>query len=77
VLTVTDAARGYILALETIEPGARLGLACVHSAEGRPVRATFRVDADGTLRLVKTAFPSVGPGLPPLGPEGTWAIKDA
>jgi hypothetical protein len=28
------------------------------------------------LRLVETAFPSVGPGLPPLGPDGTWAIED-
>ena len=23
-----------------------------------------------------SAFPSVGPGLPPLGPVGTWAIED-
>ena len=40
------------------------------------MRATLRVEADHTLRLVETAFPSVGPGLPPLGPEGTWTIED-
>ena len=40
------------------------------------MRATFRVESDPPLRLGKTAFPSVGPGLPPLGPEGTWAIED-
>jgi hypothetical protein len=43
---------------------------------GRPVRQTFRVEADGTLRLVETALSSVGPGLPPLGAAGTGAIED-
>ena len=40
------------------------------------MRATLRVEGDQTLRLVETAFPSVGPGLPPLGPDGTWTIED-
>jgi hypothetical protein len=51
-------------------------LTYVHSTEGGPVRATLRVEADHTLRLIETAFPSVGAGLPLLGPEGTWAIAD-
>lgn len=76
MLTVTDVSRGRIVAEERVEPGALLRLAYVHSTEGRPVRATLRVEGDRTLRLVETAFPSVGPGLPPLGPDGTWAIED-
>jgi len=64
------------VAEERVEPGALLRLAYVHSTEGRPVRATLRVEVDRTLRLVETAFPSVGPGLPPLGPDGTWTIED-
>jgi hypothetical protein len=71
-----DVEQGRVLAREPVEPGALIGLAYVHSTEGRPVRATYRVEADRSLRLVETAFPSVGPGLPPLGPEGTWAIED-
>ena len=76
MLTVTDVSRGRVVARERVEPGALLRLSYVHSTEGRPVRATFRVEGDGTLRLVETAFPSVGPGLPPLGGDGTWAIED-
>jgi hypothetical protein len=76
VLTVTDLDRGRDLARERVEPGALVGPAYIHSTEGRPVRATFRVESDHTLRLVETAVPSVGPGLPPLGPEETWAIED-
>ena len=76
MLTVTDLDRGRVLARERVEPGALISLAYVHSTEGRPVRATLRVEGNHTLRLVETAFPSVGPGLPPLGPEGTWAIED-
>ena len=69
-------ARGRVLAREPVEPGGLVRLAYVHSTEGRPVRAIFRVEAAGTLRLVETAFPSIGPGLPPLGPEGTWTIEN-
>ena len=76
MLTVTDVSRGRVVAKEVVQPGARLRLTYVHSTEGRPVRATLRVEGDGTLRLVETAFPSVGPGLPPLGGDGTWAIED-
>lgn len=76
MLTVTDLDRGRALARERVEPGALIHLAYVHSTEGRPVRATLRVEADHTLRLVETAYPSVGPGLPPLGPAGTWAIEN-
>jgi hypothetical protein len=71
-----DVEQGRVLAREPVAPGALIGLAYVHSTEGRPVRATYRVEPDRSLRLVETAFPSVGPGLPPLGPEGTWAIED-
>jgi hypothetical protein len=76
VLTVTDVSQGRMVAEEPVEPGALLRLSYVHSTEGRPVRATLRVEGDRTLRLVETAFPSVGPGLPPLGPDGTWAIEN-
>ena len=76
MLTVTDVSRGRVVAKERVEPGALLRLAYVHSTEGRPVRATLRVEGDRTLRLVETAFPSVGPGLPLLGADGTWAIED-
>jgi len=76
VLTVTDVSRGRVVAEEHVEPGALLRMAYIHSTEGRPVRATLRVERDRTLRLVETAFPSVGPGLPPLGADGTWAIED-
>ena len=76
MLTVTDVSRGRIVAEEHVEPGALLRMAYIHSTEGRPVRATLRVEGDRTLRLVETAFPSVGPGLPPLGADGTWAIEN-
>lgn len=75
-LTVTDVARGRVLARERVEPGAWVRLTYVHSTEGRPVRATFRVEADRRLRLVETAFPSLGPGLPALGADGTWTVED-
>jgi hypothetical protein len=75
-LTVTDVARKRVVARERVHPGALVGLTYVHSTEGRPVRATFRIEADGRLRLIETLFPSVGPGLPPLGPEGTWRMED-
>jgi hypothetical protein len=68
-------AQRRVLAREAVQPGARVALTYVHSTEGRPVRATFRVEPDRTLRLIETAFPSLGPGLPPLGPAGTWAIE--
>jgi len=76
VLTVTNVDQSRVLAWERVEPGALIDLTYVHSTEGRPVRATLRVEGDRTLRLVETAFPSVGPGLPPLGPDGTWAIEN-
>ena len=76
MVTVTDVSRERVVAKERVEPGALLRLSYVHSTEGRPVRATLRVEGDGTLRLVETAFPSVGPGLPPLGADGTWAIEN-
>jgi hypothetical protein len=75
VLTVEDADRGRVLAREPVAAGARIDLTYVHSTEGRPVRATFRVEADGRLRLVETAYPSVGPGLP-AGSEATVTIED-
>jgi hypothetical protein len=38
------------------------------------VRQTFRIEPDGALRLIETAYPSVGPGLP-AGSTGTWTIE--
>ena len=75
MLTVEDVDRGRILAREPVEAGARIDLTYVHSTEGRPVRATLRVEPDGALRLVETAYPSVGPGLP-LPPEGGFTIEE-
>jgi hypothetical protein len=75
VLTVEDLDRGRVLAREPVEAGARIDLTYVHSTEGRPVRATLRIEPDGALRLVETAYPSVGPGLP-AGSEGTVTIED-
>jgi hypothetical protein len=75
VLTVEDADRGRILAREPVEAGARIDLTYVHSTEGRPVRATLRVEPDGGLRLIETAYPSAGPGLP-LPPEGVVTIEE-
>jgi hypothetical protein len=75
VLTVEDLDRGRVLAREPVEAGARIDLTYVHSTEGRPVRARLRVEPDGTLRLVETAYPSVGPGLP-LSAEGAFTIEE-
>ena len=76
MLTITDLGRGRVVAEERVAPGALVRLAYVHSTEGRPVRATLRVEGDRSMRLIETAFPSVGPGLPPLGADGTWAIEN-
>ena len=59
---------------ELVAPGALVALAYVHSTEGRPVRATFRVEADRTLRLIETV-PQRRAGAAALGPAGTWAIE--
>ncbi|HEY7601344.1 MAG TPA: DUF1850 domain-containing protein [Methylomirabilota bacterium] len=76
MLTIADADRGRVVLQEPVERGALVELSYVHSTEGRPVRAILRVEGAHALRLLETAFPSVGPGLPPLGPEGTWAIEN-
>lgn len=75
MLTVEDLDRGRVLAREPVEAGARIELTYVHSTEGRPVRARLSVEPDGALRLVETAYPSVGPGLP-LPAEGALTIED-
>jgi hypothetical protein len=75
VLTVEDLDRRRVLAQEPVAAGARIDLTYVHSTEGRPVRATLRVEPDGALRLVETAYPSVGPGLP-LPAEGILTIEE-
>jgi hypothetical protein len=74
-LTVTDADQGWVVARERVEPGALVDLLYVHSMEGRPVRATFRMEADVTVRLVETVCPIIGPGLP-LEPEDPWTIEE-
>lgn len=59
---------GRSLAREPVRPGARLVLAYVHSSERVLVRGTLAVEADGSLRVVETAFGGPGPGLPETGP---------
>jgi hypothetical protein len=76
LLVVEDDARGRVLHCEAVTPGATFVLAYTHSSERVPVRGTFRVEPDGALRVVETAFAGFGPGLPELGPGDAWWVAD-
>ena len=76
VLLVEDAGRGVVLHREPVTAGATFVLSYVHSSEQVAVRGTFRVEPDGTLRVVETAFAGFGPGLPELRPGDDWRIED-
>ncbi|HEU5321070.1 MAG TPA: DUF1850 domain-containing protein, partial [Methylomirabilota bacterium] len=65
VLSV-EAAGGRALHREPVSEGAAFVLSYVHSSEHVPVRGTVRVEADGSLTVVETAFAGFGPGLPAL-----------
>jgi hypothetical protein len=75
-LVVEDLARGRVLHTEPVTPGDAFVLAYVHSSEHVPVRGTFRVGPDRTLRVTETAFAGFGPGLPAPGPGDAWEIRD-
>jgi hypothetical protein len=72
VLVVEDLTRGRVLYREAIEPGSLLVLSYVHSSEHVPVRGTFIVEPDGTLRARETAFSGFGPGLPEPTAGDAW-----
>ena len=76
LLVVEDDARGQIVHRETVAPGATFVLAYTHSSEHVPVRGTFRVEPEGALTVVETAFAGFGPGLPELRPGDAWWIAD-
>ena len=65
-----------ILHRERASPGALFSLDYVHSSERVPVRGTFRIERDGSLAVLETAFGGFGPGLPELGAGDDWRIED-
>jgi hypothetical protein len=67
--------RQQVLHGEPVTAGARFTLEYVHSSERVPVTGTFRVEPDGRLTVVETAFAGFGPGLPELGPGDDWRIE--
>jgi hypothetical protein len=73
---VEDVARARTLHAEPVAAGATFRLAYTHSSEGVPVRGTLRVEADGALRVVETAFGGFGPGLPIPRAGERWAVED-
>ena len=75
-LVVEDVTRQRVLYREPIEIGGRLVLSYVHSSELVPVRGTFVVERDGTLRAKETAFAGFGPGLPEPKAGVAWRAED-
>jgi hypothetical protein len=75
-LVVTDLGANRVLHRERVAPGARFTLAYVHSSEHVPVRGVFRIERDGTLTVVETAFAGFGPGLPALREGDRWHTAD-
>jgi hypothetical protein len=61
---------------ERVAPGQTLSLSYVHSSEHVPVVGVFRIEADGALAILETAFGGFGPGLPSPGPGDRWRIRD-
>jgi hypothetical protein len=76
VLVVEDGAPNRTIHRELVNPGARFVVSYVHSSEHVPVRGTFQVEPDGSLRVVETAFGGFGPGLPALRPSDAWETRD-
>jgi hypothetical protein len=73
-LVVEDLARGRVLHRERVWPGGVFTLEYVHTSERVPVRGTFRIDGNGALTVVETAFGGFGPGLPELVAGDDWRI---
>lgn len=75
-LAVEDARTARVLHREAVRLGSDVTLEYVHSSEGVRVRGVVRVEADGSLSVVETAFAGFGPGLPELVPGDHWRIED-
>lgn len=76
MLVVEDVTRQRILHRAPVELGSLLVLSYVHSSEHVPVRGTFVVEPDGTLRVKETAFAGFGPGLPQPKAGDAWRFED-
>jgi hypothetical protein len=74
-LLVEDVEQGRTLHRERVWPGAVFTLDYVHSSERVPVRGTFRIEREGALTVVETAFAGFGPGLPQLGSGDDWRVE--
>jgi hypothetical protein len=74
-LLVEDIGGRRILHRERAWPGAIFTLDYIHSSERVPVQGTFRIERDGALAVVETAFAGFGPGLPQLSPRDDWRIE--
>jgi len=74
-LVVEDLGGARILHRERAWPGGVFTFDYVHSSERVPVRGTFRIETDGALTVLETAFAGFGPGLPQLGPGDDWRIE--
>ena len=74
-LVVEDVSRASALHREPVAAGAQFTIEYVHSSERVPVTGTFRVEEDGCLAVVETAFAGFGPGLPELRPGDDWRIE--
>ena len=73
-LVVEDPGRPRVLHVERVVAGATFSVEYRHSSEGVAVRGAFRVEDDGSLTVVETAFGGFGPGLPELTPDDDWRI---
>jgi hypothetical protein len=67
-----------IIFREMTAPGDILTFAYIHSIENIPVEGIFAVEADSSLRVVETRFPSYGAGLPSQATgksdDGKWMV---
>jgi hypothetical protein len=75
-LVVEDLGRARLLHRERVSSGAVFTLDYVHSSARVPVRGAFRIEGNGGLTVVETAFAGFGPGLPELAPGDDWRIAD-
>ena len=76
MLVVEDVAGQRVLHRSPATPGSLVVISYVHSSEHVPVRGTFVVEADGTLRAKETAFAGFGPGLPEPKGGDAWRSVD-
>lgn len=76
LLVVEDVTHPRVLHRGAVTPGQYLVLSYVHSSEHVPVRGTFVIEADGTLRVKETAFAGFGPGLPEPKVGDSWRFEN-